>query len=199
MQKGYNNPNFPGMRRVRQISTNHCGPAVVSMLLSHCGSEINQEALVDAAEVRHTLEAYGMTVEEMGRAVKKIAPQLSLWYKEHATIDEIESIMNLHKYPVGIEWQGVFYEDEDDDNGHYSVVTNVDNVNKIITVADPYDRFAGTDRSFHIDEFEQRWWDVNEVFDPAIGERRVIRDERMIYIVVPKGEDFPHIFGMTEV
>jgi len=193
----YNNPYFPGLKRIRQISGSHCGPAVLSMLLSHCGSEINQEALVEASEVRHNLESYGMTVEEMGKAVRSIAPQLQFWYKENSNIEDVETIINLHKYPVGIEWQGVFYEDEDEDNGHYSIVTNIDRTNKIITLADPYDRFAGTDRSFHLDEFETRWWDENEVFDPAMGERRIVRDEKMIFIVTPNGETFPHIFGMT--
>lgn len=194
----YNNPHFPGLKRIRQISAVHCGPAVLSMLLSHCGSEINQEALVDAADVRHSLEQYGMTVSEMGDAVKKVAPQLTLWYKKGTTIEEVATIIDLHKYPVGIEWQGVFYEDEDEDNGHYSIITNIDKVNKIISIADPYDRFAGTDRSFHIEEFETRWWDENDIYDPAIGERRSIRDERMVFIVTPKGESFPHIFEMIE-
>ena len=198
MQKGYSNPYFPGLKRIRQISGYHCGPAVLSMLLSHCGSEINQEALVEAAEIRHKLEAYGMTIDEMGKAVANIAPQLQFWYKESATLEDIDSIVKLHGYPVGVEWQGVFYEDEDDDNGHYSVVTHVDTANKIIMLSDPYDRFAGTDRSFHIDEFLGRWWDENEVYDPAVGERRIVRDERMMFVVTPKSEDFPHIFGMQQ-
>lgn len=198
MQKS-SNPHFPGLKRIRQISAVHCGPAVLSMLLSHCGSEINQEALVEAARVRQSLEKYGMTVLEMAEAVRNVAPQLKLWYKQGTTIEDVSSIIELHGYPVGIEWQGVFYEDEDEDNGHYSIITHIDKVNKIIMISDPYDRFAGTDRSFHIDEFETRWWDDNEVFDPAIGERRNVRDERMIFIVTPANETFPHIFGMIEV
>ena len=191
------NPYFPGLRRIRQISGSHCGPAVLSMLLSHVGSEINQEALVDAAEVRHLLSQYGMTVPEMGKAVSVLAPQLSFWYKEHSIIDELELLVNGYKYPVGVEWQGVFYEDEDEDNGHYCVVTNVDKVNKIITLSDPYSRFAGTDRSFHIDEFESRWWDENEVLDEAVGARRLVRDEQVMFIVTPKFETFPFSLGMA--
>lgn len=196
MQNKSINPYFPGLRRARQITVSHCGPAVLSMLLSHCGSEVGQDVLVEAAEVRHALDDYGITVEEMARAVKAVTPQLQFWYKEHATIDDIEKIVDIHNYPVGIEWQGVFYEDEDEDNGHYSIVTHVDTQNKIITIADPYSRFAGVDRSFHIEEFEGRWWDENDVYDPTLGQRRGVRDERMIFIITPKGEDFPTIFGM---
>lgn len=166
------------------------------MLLSHCGSEINQEALVEAAEIRHSLEQYGMIVPEMGKAVSVVAPQLGFWYKEHSVIEDLELIIGGYKYPVGVEWQGVFYEDDDGDIGHYSVVTNIDRANKIITLSDPYGRFAGTDRSFHIDEFESRWWDENEVWDEAIGGRRLVRDEKMMFIVTPKFETFPYSLGM---
>lgn len=166
------------------------------MLLSHCGSEINQEALVEAAEIRHELADYGMTIVEMGKAVSILAPQLQFWFKEYASIEDVETISSVHKFPVGVEWQGVFYEDEDEDNGHYGAVTHVDKANKIIFIADPYDRFAGTDRTFHIDEFEGRWWDENEVYDEAVGGRRVVRDEKMIFIVTPKNEIFPNTLGM---
>lgn len=167
------------------------------MLLSYCGSEISQETLVDAAKIKHKLDPYGMTIPEMGTAVSTVSPQLQFWYKEHSAIEDIELLVKGYKYPVGVEWQGVFYEDEDEDSGHYSIVTNVDKVNKIITLADPFGRFAGTDRSFHIDEFYSRWWDENEIFEEGISQRRVVRDEKMLFVVTPRFETFPYSLGMA--
>jgi len=108
MVKIYNNPFFPSMKRARQLTPAHCGPAVVKMLLNFIGIFVTQEQIVDASGVRGKLPTHGMTVAEMGKAVSVLAPSFEFWSKMHSTISELSEVVNLHQYPVGVEWQGVF-------------------------------------------------------------------------------------------
>src|ERR1051325_2155201 len=92
-----NQPRFSHLRRIEQISENHCGPAVIPMLLENIGISVTQEAITDAAGAR-------------------------LCHKEKAKLDDLEFVLDECKYPVGGEWQGLFDDDVDefsDDYGHY--------------------------------------------------------------------------------
>lgn len=190
------NPYFSDLKRVRQKTSAHCAPAVMQMLLSFVEVEVDQEKIVDSAAVRRKLTIHGMTIPEMKTAVEKLAAKKQFWFKSDASIFDLDKIINFHKYPVGVEWQGVFYEDADEDDGHYSVITHIDIPFNIITLSDPYRRFAGTDRTFSILEFENRWWDDNEIVDPFTGKKAIIHDQHMMFIVTPKSERFPLDFDM---
>jgi len=144
------------MRRVEQISSSHCGPASCVMLLSFLGVDLSQESIVEMGGASYKVEEYGMLISEMGRAVGRLFPQFQFWYKEGSSLQDLTKIIKDYKYPVAVEWQGVFYEDADEDDGHYSVITHIDTTNNIIMLSDPYKRFAGTDRMFHVFEFESR-------------------------------------------
>ena len=186
------------MRRVKQKTSYYCAPAVLEMLASFVGKKIDQDAFVKAVGVRKKLRQYGMTVDEMGKAVSRLIPNVHFWYKHRSNLGELAEIVRVHKYPVGVEWQGVFYEDSDEDNGHYGAVTHIDTINNILVLADPYKRFAGVDRSFHILEFEERWWDENEIVDPWTGKHNVVRDEHTLFVITPKETYFPEILGMSK-
>jgi ABC-type bacteriocin/lantibiotic exporter with double-glycine peptidase domain len=198
MPNPFNNPFFPTLKRVCQKTTSHCGPAVLEMLASYVGVYIDQEEFVDAVGIRKKLDEYGMIVSEMRTAISILAPQLQFWYKSNSTLNDLSEIVNRFNFPVAVEWQGVFFEDEDEDNGHYSAVTHIDTVNNMIMLSDPYKRFAGSDRRFHILEFEDRWWDENEVINPYTGNTQVIRDDHMLFIVTPKEAIFPEYLGMLK-
>lgn len=118
-------------------------------------------------------------------------------YKENASLSDLQHIVKEYGFPIGVEWQGVFYEDSDEDDGHYSVVTYVDTVNNIIMLSDPYRRFAGSDRTFHIMEFDHRWWDENEITDQETGRKYTVREEHMMFVVTPKEAIFPEQMGMV--
>lgn len=198
MPNPFNNPFFPTLKRVCQKTTSHCGPAVLEMLCSYVGVYVDQEEFVDAVGIRKKLDEYGMIVPEMRTAISILTPQLQFWYKPNATLNDISEIVNRFNFPVGVEWQGVFFEDEDEDNGHYSVVTHIDTTNNIVMLSDPYRRFAGNDRRFHVLEFDDRWWDENEVINPYTGTTQVIRDDHMLYIVTPKDAIFPEHLEMLK-
>lgn len=205
-------PPFSEIPRVRQATSVHCGPAVLEMLAYHLGLGVDQQRFVSAAGVGDKLRLKGMTVSELGLAATRVVPEVQFWYKANSAIRELYEIVMVHHFPVGVEWQGDFYsgvtpemeaqfsddeDEEDDDSGHYSMITYVNTSNNVIFLADPYKYYAGRDRRFTIREFENRWWDINEVTDPDTGRHRHLKDNKMMFIVVPRTATFPEYLGMT--
>jgi len=192
------NQSFPTMRRIRQITAYHCGPAVLEMLASFYHVTLYQDQLVKSAGAGHKLYSQGMTIDELARAASKSLPfHLQFWYKHNSTLEELAKIISAHQHPIGVEWQGVFEEDEDEDNGHYSVVTQIDIPHNLITIADPYPRYAGHDRLFHLNFFEERWWDINEVTDPQTEKIHSLKDFHTLFMIADKGLTFPVRLSMT--
>lgn len=189
---------FPGMHRVRQITNVHCGPAVTKMLLSYVGVRVMQKEVVAAAGIDEMkLRSYGMLYAEIARAVRNVAPTCNFWYKNDSSLGELSQIVNVYKYPVGVEWQGIFLpEHKDEDDGHYGVITRVDTVNNLISIVDPY-YYDGEDRKLGVVEFERRWWDVNMVFDSTIQRWQEVYDRRLMFVVTLAGETFPEELGMS--
>ncbi len=145
----------------------------------------------------------GTRPDELAKAVHEIAPQVQFWYKEHTTIEDLDSLINHFKYPVGVEWQNLFYETieeemEDTDGqpwnydfGHYSIVTAIDVDDDQITMVDPYFEFEETYRYFSLRWFESRWYDINP--QPMPGHQT--RDDRVSFIITIKGTPFPKLLG----
>lgn len=187
--------------RFTQISESHCGPAVVQMLLSNLGIEVSQEAVAEAGGATALIELNGMRVDQLARAVRLLAPQAQFWYRDHAGAATLIHLVSEYRYPVGVEWQGLFedrLEDEEDDGdyGHYSAVIIVDEKEKRIVIADPYKDFRSQDRVFDLDWFVTRWYDFNEVVNPKTGRKRLVEDREMLFIVTPYEETFPRELGM---
>lgn len=184
------------MRRVSQISSAHCGPAVVKMLMSFYGVSLYQRDLVRAAGAEKKLKTHGMTVAELGLAVRLTAPALQFWYKDYASFQEMAELLTSYGVPVGVEWQGVFEEYADDDDGHYAVVTHLNLVEDVILLADPFKKYAGRDREFRVSFFKDRWWDTNEIIDPQTGHGHYVKDERLMFVVVPQEASWPERLAM---
>jgi len=96
-----------------QISESHCGPAVIQMLLSNLGVEVSQEEVAESGGATNLIEVNGMRVEQLARAVQLLAPKVLFYYKDHTSIEELARVVHDYRYPVGVEWQGLF-EDEAD-------------------------------------------------------------------------------------
>ncbi len=96
-----------------QISESHCGPAVIQMLLSNLGVEVSQEEVAETGGATNLIEINGMRVDQLARAVQLLAPKVLFYYKDHASIEELARVVHDYRYPVGVEWQGLF-EDEAD-------------------------------------------------------------------------------------
>ena len=184
---------FPKMERVRQASSSHCGPAVLVTLFSNFDIKVSQRSIVASLRAQNKIKKFGFNMVDMGKATKIIAKgKFSFWKKTNAKVSDLDAAVNKHKSPVGVEWQGVFYEDEDEDNGHFSVITKIDKKSGYLRIADPYYKFAGVDRKFKTREFEKRWWDENVI------KGRNLHDKRVMFVIVPKGETWPKKLGMKK-
>jgi hypothetical protein len=189
---------FSRLRRIEQITENHCGPAVTQMLLENIGINAAQEEITDAAGATHTIETHGTRVDQLAKAVQKLAPIAKLWFKEKASVQDLEYVLDVCKFPVGVEWQGLFddVDDEDDDYGHYSIIAHIDQVKDEVIIVDPYKDFVDQNRIVKISTFLNRWWDFNEVKDPDTGEKTFKKDEQLFFVVAPLSVTFPAELGM---
>jgi len=184
---------FSRLRRIEQITENHCGPAVIQMLLENLGVDATQEEITEAAGATHTIETHGTRVDQLARAVHQLAPIAKLWYKEKASPENLEYVLDTCKFPVGVEWQGLFddMDDDEEDYGHYSIIANIDKVKDEIIVVDPYKDFVDQNRIVKMSLFLSRWWDFNEVKDPQTGEKTFKKDEQLFFVVAPLSVTFP--------
>lgn len=190
--------NIFHFHKVTQISESHCGPAVLQMLLGNIGIEINQQAITQAAGATKTIVRNGIRIDEMAQAIANLNYPAQLWYKPHATIEDIRTLLDIYKYPVGVEWQGLFSDDDEEINsatGHYSIVTRVDEEKKALIIADPYKDFADQDRIINIEKFHHRWWDIN-YFKDETGKKHRIRDNQVLFIVTPENIQFSPGLGL---
>ena len=185
---------FPGMQRIKQASSSHCGPAVLSSLFSFLGVKVSQRKMTTSIRAQNKIKKFGLSVKDMAKAAKIYNQDgdFVFWKKANATVSDLNLIINKYKFPVGVEWQGVFYEEEDEDNGHYSIITEVNKEKGYLRMADPYHKFVGLDRKFKIDFFVKRWWDTN------IVNKRSVYDNRVMFVIVPKSEKFPKKIGMVK-
>lgn len=198
---------FSRLRRIKQIDDVHCGPAVLQMLLSHIGVDKTQDEITRAAHAEDTIDEHGTRPSQLAQAVRTLAPQAQLWVKEYTTTDELEALVDQFQYPVGVEWQNLFYDSieeemedtdghpENHDFGHYSVVSHVDKESDEVVMIDPYYSFQEDFRYFSLQWFLSRWWDLNQIKDEHSHYYNK-RDERLCFIVTLKGMPFPKMFGM---
>jgi len=185
---------FPSMKRVRQISSYHCGPAVISELFSYLGKDISQSAVVKSLRATNKIKSVGLNIHDLARATNALGRQeVTFWRKHKSTANDLSLAVNKYKYPVGVEWQGVFYEDEDEDNGHYAVITKINKEANYLRMCDTYADFSGVDRRFRINDFARRWWDVNRI------KGRNIIDKKTMFVITPRDETWPKKLGMVKI
>ena len=189
---------FDRLRWIEQITEYHCGPAVIQMLLENIGVNVSQEEITEAAGATQTIEAHGTRVDQLAKAVQLLAPEATLWYKEKGTPDNLEYVLDVYKFPVGVEWQGLFgdVDEEGEDYGHYSIISHIDKVKDELIVVDPYKDFVDQNRIIKMSVFLNRWWDYNEVQDPQTGEKIFKKDEELFFVVAPRSMTFLVDLGM---
>ena len=197
------------LRRILQLPA-FCGPASLEIVLSQHGLRVHQKAVVKAAHVtsKH-VEIYGMRLDQLALAVRKLAPKHVMWAKRNATAQDIHTLVNTYNLAVGIEWQGVWTDAElwdprtqtfDDDVGHYSVVTGINLEEKKLTIQDPDYYYYAKNREFDIETFEKRWFDTNVVGEDAPEEAKEwMQDYHVLFVVAPQNTAFEPELGLQKV
>jgi hypothetical protein len=203
MQEPYPDPAwFINLRRIKQISEHHCGPAVVQMLLENLGVKATQREITRAAGAERTIARNGTRVDQLAKAVQVLAPGARLWFKEYASLEDLIYVLEECKFPVGVEWQGLFEddtgndEDDDYDYGHYSIIAHIDQPRGELIIMDPYKDFADRNRIIKISTFLRRWWDYNEIRDPKTRRKTYKKDEQLFFLIAPLEVSFPEELGM---
>jgi hypothetical protein len=200
LETSFKGASFPGLKRVKQISSSHCGPASLVSLFSFLGVKTSQARIVRSLRAENKIKDTGLVIKDLARATRIVGKgEFTFWKKENATVGDLDKIVNKFKVPVGVEWQGVFYEDEEGDNGHYCVITEVNKAKGFLKLADPYKEFAGLDRKFRLSDFEKRWWDSNEVAIPYSKIKKLVYDRKLMFLITPRKETFPRNLGMVRV
>lgn len=171
------------------------------MMFDVVGVSAGQEEITRAAGAEETIEEHGVTVAQLAQACNTLAPHLIFWQKEHTLIADLQRILE-EGYPVGVEWQGLFYESEAEerpgnDYGHFSLVLRIDEHAQTITITDPYKDFVDRDRIFPLDTFMRRWWDINLTPNPVTGEKKKIKDTQLAFFVTETSETFPIELGFS--
>ncbi len=189
---------FSRLRRIEQITENHCGPAVIQMLLENIGVNATQEEITEAAGATRTIETHGTRVDQLAQAVHELAPIAKLWYKEKTSVDDLEYVLDVCKFPVGVEWQGLFddVDDDEEDYGHYSIIAHIDKLKDELIIVDPYKDFVDQNRIVKMSLFLNRWWDYNEIKDPQTEKKVFKKDEQLFFVVAPLSVAFPIELGM---
>jgi hypothetical protein len=191
------------IKPIQQITENHCGPAVLQMLLENMEVIVDQKLITHAAGAEKTINDLGTRVDQLARATQALAPGLSFWYKEHATLNDLRTVINEYFCPVGVEWQGLFEDRPEDDAldegdyGHYSIITKIDDEKSEMIIIDPYKDYVKQARIVPIDVFLPRWWDWNELVDPQTNKSITKKDENLFFIVTGN-EIFPDSLGMQK-
>lgn len=171
----------------------HCGPATIEMLFSFYGISVSQTDISKAAGMADVIRiAQGMRLDELCTAVKALYPEgdYVLLAQYHSRIDDIIQIIDGLRLPVGVEWQGRFprRDGTEYDQGHYSVLTAIDQDRRLLYIADPEDHDLLTpDGVLDLDVFADRWWEVDIVPLPDHSSNTgVIEMSGLIFVLVPQ-------------
>jgi len=191
---------FPRMKRVKQATNDYCGPAVLVSLFSFVGVKTSQRKIVASLRAQNKIKDYGMTVKDLAKASRIVGKRtFTFWRKSRAKVSDLDTIINKYRWPVGVEWWGIFHEYEDEDNGHYGVITRIDKKAGFLRLADPFWTFAGVDRKLKIKDFVKRWWDENEIKVSGTSRKRTVVDNKVMFVITPKGASWPKKVGMVRV
>jgi hypothetical protein len=179
----------PVIRRVQQKEA-HCGPATLEMLFSFYDLDISQDEVAKAAGMGDIITvSEGMRVDELALAVKALFPQggYVLLAKFHSSLADVEQITVGYGLPVGVEWQGKFPQPDGSyfERGHYSIIAELDRAGRTLSLLDPEIRNLITPNgSVPIEEFEERWWEVDAVPLPDRPSlTRVVEMDRLAFVL----------------
>lgn len=176
------------IRRVRQ-KVGHCGPACLEMLFSFYDLDISQDAIAIAAGVSKTVSSSGSRIDQLATAVETLAPNYVLLAKYNSIIEDIALLIQEHRLPVSVEWQGMFIDGKGRyfEEGHYSVIVSVNQEDECIIMVDPEERSALSNGEISIQDFEKRWWENNDVpLESNPAQNEIIRNDHLLFVLVRK-------------
>jgi hypothetical protein len=164
------------------------------MLYSYYGASVSQDAIAESIGDVKRITQRGCSVDELAQAVNALTPGFILLGKMCGTLDDLRLLTEQYCIPVGVEWRGRFLEPDGTiwEEGHYSLVTRVNDDANMLEVIDPYGpgvNLLSLNDQIPIDVFTQRWWDTNPLQlsdDP--NDVTEVRDEQLLFVLVPQAQ-----------
>lgn len=179
--------------RVTQKTDSYCGPASLQILFSGQDKEFSQDEIVTAARLGKVIQKKGSRPKQLASAVKKLTPKLQFWFKQEATPEDLDILVNQYKTPVAVNWQGLFYEKLEEetqrdkqDRGHYSVVVGINLKKDQIIIQDPYRFFSSKNRTFSLKWFVTRWRDTVRDKNMKTGKFDTLKTKHFLFLIAPK-------------
>lgn len=124
-----------------------CGPASLKMVLDFFGIEKSENELAKMCGYK---TSKGVALEGLLKATKGLG--LKTFYKDFAKIKDLKSYVIDRKIPVIVDWFST-------DDGHYSVVVDIDDKN--IYMQDPE---LGGLKIMDLETFKRVWFDFTGNF-----------------------------------
>jgi len=175
-----------GITRIFQMQ-GHCGPTSAQMMLRKQNVKVSQQALARETLAGPTLLEHGCRIDQLSRAVTTLRPDFVLLAKYDSNVEELIRLTDEFGLPVGVEWRGMFnradgsrYED-----GHYSVVAQVDMARGVVKIIDPDETSVLPGGEIGVAEFVGRWWDENWLGSPIDPAAPVVRTYHLVFVIVP--------------
>lgn len=131
------------IKAVKQ-SEGHCGPASLQMVLGYLGIEKTEKEI---AALAGTSVENGTGAEGLVKAAEALGRTAII--KDFATVEDIQEYVVNQKIPVIVDWFS-------HDDGHYSVVSDIDVSKGEITIVDPE---IGDTVTMSIKDFKRVWFD----------------------------------------
>jgi|SRR3989344_4993544 len=138
-----------------------CGPACLKMVLDYYGVKRSEKQL---AKLAHTTSK-GTPGNSMIEVAKRLG--FKAFIKDFSDIKDVKKYVIKENLPVIVDWFSI-------DDGHYSVVVDVDKEN--IYIQDPE---MGNLRAFRIKDFKRDWFDF---FGGYLKSKNQLIIRRMIII-----------------
>jgi len=121
-----------------------CGPASLKMVFQYYGIEKTEDELANLAGY---IPSKGVNADGLINAAKELG--LNAFYKDFSEIKDLKEHVVGKKIPVIVDWFSL-------DDGHYSVVVDMDDKN--IYIQDPE---LGSLRTMELDTFKRVWFDFD--------------------------------------
>ncbi len=169
----------------------HCGPTSVQMMLRAQKVRVSQRDLARETQAGPTIYEHGCRIDQLSRAVSILRPDFTLLAKYDSSIEDLQRLCGELGLPVGVEWRGMFTRDDGSvyEDGHYSIVTEVDAAQGMVRIIDPDETSVLPNGEICIAEFSGRWWDENWLGSPLDPAAPIVRTYHLTFVVVPRAQE----------
>jgi ABC-type bacteriocin/lantibiotic exporter with double-glycine peptidase domain len=126
-----------------------CGPAVIQMILAYSGIRKSQKVIARDVYLNWLGTSQQVLIAYLPRFFKDTG------YKNNSTLKDIKIQLKKGNLIIINWWENI---DGSEPDGHYSIISDIDEKNRFLTIVDPSYARCGI-WNMSIDKFQKRWFD----------------------------------------